>query len=98
MALLRTYSLKDAVGFIQYLLEKQQEDVMWEVWLHRKPSKKQGNQERQLSFEEFRKAVKPASARGKKAQTVTAEEEKERLEFASRYIKARKEAADNGSI
>lgn len=95
--MLKTYSLPGAVNFILYLLEKQQEDVIWEVWLHRKPAKGDGKRKKYLNFDEFKKQVKLKKMRTKKAKSVTAAEEKQQLEFASRFIKT-KEADSGGSI
>lgn len=100
MRLLQTYSLTDAVDFILYLFDKQQDDLIWETWLHRKPTKREGNSDRSLSFEEYRKTAKQNAqirASGKKVETLTEEKEKEQIQFAGQFIKARKEINNNGN-
>lgn len=97
MAVLRTYSLKDAVDFILYIFDKQQDDLIWETWLHRKPTKGEGKNQRSLGFEEYKKTAKQKSllrSQGKKVKAPTAEQEQEQIKFAGQFIKARKELND----
>lgn len=93
--MLRTYRLADAADFILHLLEKQQDDLLWEIWLHRKPTKTEGKETKYMSFDEYKKSVKTATR--KKAETLTPEQEQQRLEFASQFIKTRKEIGDGSS-
>lgn len=93
--LLRTYSLADAIDFIHFLIERTDEDLLWETWLHRKPTKGSGDKMEYLTFDEFKRSTQ--TYRRTAVQTVTTEEEQKRVEFASQYIKIRKEAIDGTS-
>jgi len=93
-AVLRTYSLPGAVDFILYLFDKQQDDLIWETWLHRKPTKGEGKNEKSLGFEEYKKMAKQNAqirAINKKAKVPSKEQETEQIKFAGQFIKARKE-------
>lgn len=90
LGVLKTYSLTGAIDFLLYLLEKQQDDLLWETWLYRKPTKGEGKNTKYLTYPEYKKSAKMPQLRDKKAETVTADQEQQRLEFASQFIKIHK--------
>jgi ABC-type Fe3+ transport system substrate-binding protein len=90
MSLLQTYNLIDTAKFISFVQDREAEDILWDKWTHFKPTKKQGKNERYLNFDEFKK--QQGISIEKKAPKVTVEEEAKSLEFASKFIKPRKES------
>lgn len=95
--MLRTYRLTDAVDFILYLLEREQDDLLWQTWLHRKPSKGEGKNTKYLSYPEYKKASKLRPLRGHLHENVTADQEAQRIEFAGKFIKTKDKEPESGS-
>ena len=91
---LRTYTLAGAVSFLRYLIKKDNDDKVWEIWLHRKPKKTVGKEQQNMTFEEFKRAS--LILQRQNAAVVTPEEEAKRLEFASQFVKTHKET-DHGN-
>lgn len=66
--------------------------MVWEIWLHRKPTKGEGKNEKSLDFAEYKELVKKNSKiRNDKKKVASKETESEQIQFASKFIKARKE-------
>jgi hypothetical protein len=81
MELLRSYSPRGAAGFITYSLRKDTEDRLWELWLQNGEG---GN------FEDYVKKAYRESGIKDRAEPLTKEEEKKRLEFAATFVKTKK--------
>lgn len=77
LALLRTYTLANLADFILYLFEKEAEDSLWEVWLHK-------NQKD--SFEDFKRNHLKKTNR-QKTKLLSKEEEQAAINSAIRFIK-----------
>ena len=79
MDLLKTYRLVDLLDFILFVFEKEQDERIYEQWLHTNM---------QQSFKDFKKAQNYRSIRKKKSEKpITKEEEKQMLDFALQFIK-----------
>jgi len=66
--------------------------MVWEIWLYRKPTKGEGKNQKSLDFAEYKELVKKNSKiRKNKKKVASAEQESEQINFASKFIKARKD-------
>lgn len=78
LELLKTYSLEATADFFFYLMDKDKEELLWDMWVHTSMEK---------SFKEFKKMQNVQSVRKKqKTSVVTDEQEKELLKFASQFV------------
>ncbi|MGO3650960.1 peptide methionine sulfoxide reductase [Vagococcus sp.] len=78
LELLKTYSLEATADFFFYLMDKDKEELLWDMWVHTSMEK---------SFKEFKKMQNVQSIRKKqKTSVVTDEQEKELLKFASQFV------------
>ncbi|RHH70097.1 peptide methionine sulfoxide reductase [Vagococcus sp. AM17-17] len=78
LELLKTYSLEATADFLFYLMDKDKEELLWDMWVHTSMEK---------SFKEFKKMQNVQSLRKKqKTSIVTDEQEKELLKFASQFV------------
>lgn len=89
--LLRTFDLSGAINFISYTLEQDQEELLWNVWLHIKPTDGSKKDPKYLTFEQYKKKVGFMSTKQKKVKHLTVEQEKAQLDFAAKFIKTRKD-------
>lgn len=79
VALLKSYSLAELMDFFIFLVGEEQEDRLWEVWLH-KPIED--------SFKDFkRKRMKPIYKR--KIKTISENEENALIERAKKFVDPR---------
>jgi uncharacterized protein YdaU (DUF1376 family) len=74
---MRTYSLKRLADFILFIFEKEQEDILWDVWLHKDVNE---------DFKTFKKK-KMRTIRKKKVKSVSKDDEQKAIALASRFIK-----------
>lgn len=82
MELLKTYRLVNLLDFILYLFEVEQEERVYNQWLHTNM---------QQSFTDFKEAQNYKTIRKKKADApVTKEQEKAMLDYALQFIKPNK--------
>lgn len=71
------YSLESLADFILQLLDKENEDEIWQTWLHK---------ERNLDYAEFKKKYFKKMHKSK-LQALTKEEEERIIKNATRFIK-----------
>lgn len=71
------YSLESLVDFILQLFDKENEDEIWQTWLHK---------EKNLDYAEFKKKYFK-KMRKSKVQTLSKEEEERIIKNAARFIK-----------
>lgn len=83
-----TYSLGQAVDFILYLYEQENEETLWEMWLSKDIDE---------DFSEFKKK-NMKTLRIKEKDVITPDKEQENLNFAAQYFNFSKEGKMNGSI
>ena len=84
MELLKTYRLINLLDFIFYLFDQDQEERLYNQWLHTSM---------QQSFSDFKKAQKVKKIRKSKAdKPVTKEDEQKMLAFATQFIKPNPES------
>lgn len=82
ISLLRTYRLCDLMEFIFYVQELEQEEKIYNQWLHTQMTQ---------SLQEFKDQQKYRPLRKNKAKSTTKEEQQKALDFASQFVKPRKE-------
>lgn len=82
MELMKTYRLINLLDFIFYLFDQDQEERLYNQWLHTSM---------QQSFADFKKAQQVKKIRKSKAdKPVTKEDEQKMLAFATQFIKPNK--------
>ena len=82
-ALLSSYTIPGLLGFFQYILKEENEDNLWQLWLHKRT-------EHADNFEKFKQATerkqKKAAARKRTARRFDADAEKEAIEKANQIL------------
>lgn len=85
MALLATFSLEGLADFILRLYDEENEEQLWDVWLHRDTGK---------SFKDFKKE-NLKQVRQSKKQTLSKEEEQKIIQANMRFIKPVNKGGEN---
>lgn len=80
-----THSMDGLTDFILRLMDKEKEEEIWQMWLHK---------ERQLSYEDFKKKYFRQAYKAK-VKALTKEEERKAIENATRFIKPINEGGEN---
>ncbi|EAD0738589.1 peptide methionine sulfoxide reductase [Listeria monocytogenes] len=76
--LLRTYRIVDLTDFILYLQDTEQEERVYNQWLHTQMTQ---------SFKEFKKQQNIQSVRKKKVQVTSKEAQQAALDYAFQFVK-----------
>lgn len=61
MSLLKTYDMRGLFDFILFLLEQEQEDILWDIWLNKDIEKDFKTFKRQYGVKTRPKTIKPLS-------------------------------------
>jgi hypothetical protein len=77
--------MKDSADFILKLFDKENEDELWQTWLHKEMS---------VNFADFKKKYYK-NANTSKVKSMSAEEEKRIIENATRFIKPKNKGGEN---
>ena len=86
--LLSTYTLSDAVDFVLFIFEQDQDDILWDIWLHK---------EIKLDYAAYKKAHS-LKLRKSTIMKTSAVDEQETIAWATQFIKPieEKEVNHNG--
>lgn len=77
LSLMKTYSLQGLADFVLQMFDKENEEEIWQTWLHK---------ERQLNFADFKRKYFKKMHKTK-VQALSKEEEERIIKNATRFIK-----------